>query len=128
MNLIIADGFKQADEFIKKFIELHKDKRFEVCWDKFKNHAKQLTFKDKFIKKVIKNRWACRQRKLFQRWKDYSEKMRVIEECNDWGLQRIETNKIERDVKNLRELLKKDGFTEEEISAILKNAEDKYKN
>ena len=53
--------------------------------------------------------------------------MRVIEECNDWGLQRVETNKHKRDVKNLVSLLKQDGFTNEEIADILKNAEEKYK-
>ena len=53
--------------------------------------------------------------------------MRVIEECNDWGLQRVETNKHKRDVNNLLSILKQDGFTNEEIADILKNAEEKYK-
>jgi hypothetical protein len=69
-----------------------------------------------------------RYRQLFEKWKQNSEKNRVVEECNEHGPIRIQTNALKRDIMNMKyKLLDVEFYTDEEYKEIIDNDNLNYK-
>lgn len=83
-------GYARAEIVIKNMIERHKQQRFYVAFQKFKNNAKIIGLKMRFLKKVVNNRWAHRRRKYFLRWKKEGERLTLANFINDFGETRKE--------------------------------------
>ena len=62
-------------------------------------------------------------RDFFLRWKLETERVKVIEFNEDEGPVRMEVRELNQTLFNLKELLRGEGFPEERINQIVKNAE-----
>ena len=61
-------------------------------------------------------------------WKNGSDFAQDTKDVNEWGEQRKVTNQIKKEIFNMREMLKNDGFPDERIDQILGETEARYKN
>lgn len=82
----------------------------------------------KFLKRVVNNRWAHRRRKYFLRWKKESERLTLANFINDFGQTRKEWFQRVKEIKNYKDLLLQDGFTDKEIADIIAKDDQKYLN
>jgi len=67
------------------------------------------------LKSIVFRQYGLTYKDYFNIWKKKADKLETVEFCNQYGPLRQDINHLNREIGNLKNFLKDDGYTDKEL-------------
>jgi hypothetical protein len=127
-GLVYANCKRKGAEDLYNLVKQQYNKRIRIEFQRYKRKIMTDEEKRQKLKAMVGHQCSERVRNAFQRWKDEHDRQDLKQDLYDAGPQRAEFWESMRTIENLKDFMRSEHYTEQEIKLKCKTWFDKNQN